>query len=139
MRDFIYWNGDDKEYIVQNPRTGNVGRQAPSLTLKDVDFEVHQAERDRMLEIRRKVVHAGIRGEIISDDPEIGEDWVRVIYHPYEHANFVTVDDQKPVAGAELVRLVVKDGSAHMYLEPKGITYGDSKEPLRPHMIPEDE
>jgi hypothetical protein len=123
MRDLIYWNLHDKVFTVQDPLTGRVGRHTPSLTLRDVEFKVDQEERARMLREKRRNVHARVHGEILPDELEITEDWIRVIYDVDKYDSFVSAHDERPVVGAELLRMVVKFGTAHVYA--KGLVYRD--------------
>lgn len=115
LRNFVYWNFDDRLFTVQNRDTGRVRRHAESLTLRDVDFEVDRGERERMLREGRRTLHAGIRGEIVPDEPMSLDGWERVVYEPRLHEGFVTADDGLLVARAGLVRLVVRDGRAEIY------------------------
>jgi hypothetical protein len=121
MRNFVYWNIYDKVFTVQNRETGRVRRHTPNITLRDVDFEIDQKERERMLRENRKTLHAGVRGEIIPTDPENLEGWTQVIYDPGRHTTFVTIEDEKPVFRAELVHMFVKNQRAQVYA--KGLTY----------------
>jgi len=123
MKEFVYWNLHDKLFTVQDRLTGRVGRHKRSLTLRDVEFEVDQEERARMIEEDRRNVHAGVRGEILLQDPDIEGDWVRVIYNVGEHDSFVTASGEWPVVRADLVRMFVKFGTAHVYA--KGVVYRD--------------
>ena len=123
MRIFVYWNIYDKVFTVQNRLTGRVRRHAESLTLRDADFEIDQAERDRMIRDARKTLHAGVRGEIVPDVPESLEGWTQVIYVPELHEGFVSADEGRPVARAEFVRLETRAGKPHVFA--KGVTYSD--------------
>ena len=51
--------------------------------VKDVKFVVQPAGRKRVLEEKRKNVHAFIRGEL-TDDRFMAVGLVKVIYNPYE-------------------------------------------------------
>jgi hypothetical protein len=120
-RNFVYWNFDDLLFTVQNRETGRVRRHAEALTLRDADFEIDQDERERMLREGRRTLHAGIRGEIVPDEPQSLEGWTRVVYDPRRHEGFVTADEERLVARAELVRLVVVGGRGIVHA--RGITY----------------
>ena len=122
LRNFVYWNFDDLLFTVQNRETGRVRRHAQALTLRDADFEVDHEGRDRMLREGRRTLHAGIRGEIVPEEPENLEGWTRVVYDPRRHEGFVTADEERLVARAELVRMVVEDGRGTVHA--KGLTFG---------------
>ncbi|AGR46502.1 hypothetical protein SEA_SUPERCHUNK_89 [Mycobacterium phage Superchunk] len=65
---------------------------------------VRPAGRDRVRRERRKVVHAGIVGELISLLPQ---DFVgsKISYNPYENDTFVHTHTQAPFQGADFVYL----------------------------------
>lgn len=123
MRNFVYWNIYDKVFTVQNQETGRVRRHAEVLTLRDVDFEIDQAERERMVQEGRKTLHAGVRGEIMPDPPENLEGWLEVIYEPLAYDSFVTSESREPVARAEWLHMMVEDRKARLFA--KGLTYKD--------------
>ena len=59
--------------------------------VKDVKFVVQPAGRKRVLEEKRKNVHAFIRGEL-TDDRFMAVGLVKVIYNPYEYDHFIRTD-----------------------------------------------
>lgn len=90
---------------------GKVVAHARTIYLKDATFVVHEAGRQRVLEERRKNVHAWIRGRLLPE-------WIgtrprtKVFYNPYEAGHFF---DQKGyhLVGAE--RVVVDSGGVRAY------------------------
>ena len=59
--------------------------------VKDVKFVVQPAGRKRVLEEKRKNVHAFIRGEL-TDDRFMAVGLIKVIYNPYESDHFIRTD-----------------------------------------------
>jgi hypothetical protein len=59
--------------------------------------------RQRVVRLKRKEVHAGVRGEVIHSPPTLQGELVEVTYNPYHYSTFVRVDDLSPVSSADLV------------------------------------
>ena len=64
--------------------------------VKDVKFVVQPAGRKRVLEEKRKNVHAFIRGEL-TDDRFMAVGLVKVIYNPYEYNHFIRTDNGEAI------------------------------------------
>lgn len=119
MQIYVYWNISDRLFTVRSVETEQIREHTPEVGLRDAEFLVDQAERERMLREGRRNLHAGVQGDEVPLDPEPSGAWERVLYRPWEHSSFVT-EDGRGVARAELVRMVVRDGRAHVYA--RGIT-----------------
>lgn len=78
---------------------GRVIGHVPAITLRDATFHVSEPGRQRVLENKRKNVHAVVRGEFVKyyAPSELIAD--RVHYNPYKVATFVK-DDGTPVMSA---------------------------------------
>jgi len=98
---------------------GLVKAHVHDLSLFDCSFRVNQKGREKVLEEKRKNVHAGISGYI--DLPWEKEDVSRegskaqlAMYNPYKYSSFVRVDnDSKPVYWSSSARLVTADKPDH--------------------------
>jgi hypothetical protein len=95
MRVEVYWNLRKKLYSVRH--RGKVIAHLPFVTLRDVQWVVQPAGRRRVLEQRKKNVHAFARGTWLYGDDELQltHDELRltsrmpIMYNPYKHTSFV--------------------------------------------------
>lgn len=137
MRAYVYWNLHKFLFSVKNTRTGLVHAHARQVVIKNATFAVSQAGRARVLRERRKNVHAGVRGKMALIEVErpgpggagtnTGGDmrgWTRVTYNPYKYDSFVRASDERPVEGAEEVRLVLRDGKPRIFA--RGLRFKES-------------
>lgn len=119
MRVFVYWNLHKHLFSVKNTRTGRVEHHAQMVVIQDATFAVSQSGRERVLRERRKNVHAGVRGTPTWIDPAPVDlqmsGWTRVTYNPYRFDSFVRASDERPVDGADEVRMVIRGGRARVY------------------------
>jgi hypothetical protein len=125
MRAFIYWNLHKNVYSVKNTRTGLVAAHAEQVVVKDAEFVVSEAGRARVLRERSKNVHAGVRGTVeVSEEVLNLRGWSRVTYNPYKYDSFVRASDERPLEGAEEVRMVIRGGKARVYA--KGLRFRET-------------
>jgi hypothetical protein len=113
---FIYKNLHKNCWSLK--QDGLVKAHVHELSMFDCSFRVNQKGREKVLEEKRKNVHAGISGYI--DFPWDKEDISRegstaklAMYNPYKYECFVRVDnDKKPVFWSSAARLSTakKDG-----------------------------
>jgi hypothetical protein len=96
----IYRNLRTKTYSVL--RQGRVVDHPIGVVLEDVSFKVRQGGRKRVLQERRKNVHAFIVGTRVESEPQVVEA-VRVRYNPYEAPSFIRCDTGEPVLKAKKV------------------------------------
>lgn len=114
MRVFIYRNLNRKGIVfslkaLDGPHKGLVYGYASEILLKDVAFEVSESGRQRVLRDKKKNVHAGVEGTIVSiidpieripgvlskcshkkwDDDKIEGTRHKVFYNPYKYETFV--------------------------------------------------
>ena len=74
--------------------------------LKDVQFKVQKGGMNRVRKEKRKNVHAGVVGKIISSGGEYNTDgWVLITYNPYKHDSFVEYETEEPIFKADEVIL----------------------------------
>jgi len=86
---------------------GLVVRHADEVVLDNVKFVVSQAGRRRVLEEKRKNVHAFVRGEASASNDFDSEYGVVDKYNPYKYNSFVTADET-PIKGAKKVAILGK-------------------------------
>ena len=111
----VYRNIARDSYSVmamEGPDNGRVVAWAKEVFLDDVKFVVRESGRQRVLNERRKNVHAFVDGKLTSDQPvwDIDET-VRVRYNPYVGPHFMD-DCHQPLAGAGCVLM---DSDFKMY------------------------
>jgi hypothetical protein len=96
----VYWNLHRHLYSVQ--QNGLVVGHAECVALNDATFKVSQAGRNRVLNEKRKNVHAFIIGTIVPSGTAGG---TRITYNPYKYSTFVTLENECPVFKAKAVTL----------------------------------
>lgn len=83
--------------------------------MKDADFVVSAKGREKVRSTGRKMVHAGVRGEIITDPVEIAEvsktfSNKSAYYNPYKVETFVDSVTGEALNKAQYVLLTSKEG-----------------------------
>lgn len=111
---FVYRNLHKNCWSIK--QDGLVKAHSESVHLKDCDFIVSQAGRDRVLKEKRKNVHAGIKGILTyhNSDSSIrqNENKKEVTYNPYKYNSFVDKATGMKVAEANMV-----------VMEPRNVYY----------------
>ncbi len=104
MKVFVYRNLNRKGVVfsVKDKKSGLVVDRQTDIVLEDCTFKVSQAGRTRVLENRRRNVHAGIEG-IRSTKIMSRDGLVKVTYNPYFLDSFVIEQTKQPVSHAEYV------------------------------------
>lgn len=105
----IYWNLHKSCFSIRDRDSGKVTAHAAWFRLENARFIVQPAGRQRVLETRRKAVHAFIRGEL----SEYGTGpWLPVpkaigfeslAYNPFKGDSFYRVTDGHPLESARVV------------------------------------
>ena len=105
---YVYYNLYKKLWTVRSRNTGRVLYLTDVVLLYDCQFRVSQAGRKRVLEEKRKNVHAGVAGKLECSRkatsykvPYGFEDPVAVAYDPHKHESFVRKDNLKRVSQAD--------------------------------------
>lgn len=108
----VYYNRHKKLLSLRatkGEKSGLVISYAPKVHLVNCEFRVNEAGRQRVLQQKRRNVHACVRGTQTSLYHELMEDFdsradvVRLTYNPYKHSAFVRVDTGTAVKTAERV------------------------------------
>jgi len=114
---FIYRNLhiDGVCYSVKDVSTGKVILHAPNIVVKNARFVVQKGGQEKVRQLGRKQVHAGVRGEVVVDPteitavlPAVNE---RVFYNPYVNDTFVDGSGSE-VSVADYVYLTSKEGKS---------------------------
>lgn len=80
-----------------------VSEHAPEVTVRNAEFNVNQAGRERVLKEKRKNVHATVTGTPMAAEDAV-EPTERVRYNPYEDPTFVD-EAGEPVHRASVARI----------------------------------
>lgn len=102
----VYFNLHKQKLSIRDRKTGLVIEHVDSVVLDDVSFVVREAGRQRVLEQRRKNVHAFVRGTLSTktlNNP------IKITYNPYKYSTFVEADTLSPVHQAKQVEIVGKN------------------------------
>ena len=98
----VYYNLHKKCLSVR--KRGLVVDHVNSILLKNARFVVQPAGRKRVLEEKRKNVHAYIKGERVAVASFDGKS-ERITYNPYKHKSFVSIETGKPVYKKDIVSI----------------------------------
>ena len=114
LRVFVYFNLHKKLFSIKSLEgihKGKVIGHTSDLVLKDCEFKVSEAGRQRVLKEKRKNVHAGVVGFITTVDLMLltgdRELLIRVTYNPYKLPYFHYKDSNEKVLTSEVVQLSV--------------------------------
>jgi hypothetical protein len=103
MRVFIYWNLHKKCWSVRDQKTKRVIKHLAALMLINCTFKVLESGRQRVLRSGVKNVHAGVIGDLVTEEiiplEKIGH---QVYYNPKTQATFTV--NNIPVYTADVVR-----------------------------------
>jgi|UniRef100_UPI004047975D hypothetical protein len=106
MKADIYYNLH--KHCLSVRHKGLVVNHTQEIALENVKFVVSQAGRKRVLEEKRKNVHAFVRGEIREMSFADRYAWGHVVkYNPYKYSSFVD-ENGTPVKGAKKVAIFGK-------------------------------
>lgn len=111
----VYRNLQKGGYSIRSRETETYGiviDHREDIVLQDVEFVVNESGRQKVLENSVKNVHAVTRGTI-AEDMEIDSEAVEVTYNPYEYDSFVSAEDERAIASANLVVLTTDGVFAH--------------------------
>jgi hypothetical protein len=114
MRVEVYRNLHTGMWSVRNCQTGLVVDHVHEIAIADPVFVVQPAGRRKVIEQRRKNVHAFVRGERIERSAIASHgDGVPVTYNPYKYATFVAKADEAPIRTADAAVLTTSGVTAY--------------------------
>jgi len=114
---FIYrnLNAPGVCYSVRDTTTNRVILHTSSIIVKNVKFVIQKGGQRKVRFLKRKQVHAGIRGEMVICPDEINsiieQTKTRIYYDPYINDNFVNGSNE-PVSEAKFAYLTSHDGKS---------------------------
>lgn len=107
---FVYFNLHKNQFSVkalEGEHNGKVVMHLPVVTIKNVKFIVNETGRQRVLEEKKKNVHAGVVGHILfNESVEVDSYKDLITYNPYTHETFQK--DGKPIYNADFAYLTEK-------------------------------
>ena len=103
---FVYRNLHYRNSVTYSVKSVAIGRVVAHKTfvyLKGgVKLKVSKAGRNRVLQERKKNVHAGVVGMVARDDDGMDlSGWLKVKYNPYKYESFVLADTEQPIYEAK--------------------------------------
>ena len=101
---FVYRNLRTKTWSLRSSKGIVVGHPT-DVWLENVIFVVSERVRKRVIETKRKEVHAGARGFLVEPSSDIITKMIEVTYNPYKYNGFVRVSDETPITNAKIVFL----------------------------------
>ena len=90
-------------FSIRCAKTKLVLAHCTNVTLQNTKFVVSEKMRQRVLNDKRRNVHAFIRGELVSYNHAIPTDLKPVYYNPYKTETFIMSDTKEPVYEAGMV------------------------------------
>ncbi len=117
LKGFVFRNLHQKgvTYSVRNTE-GKTILHTFGVLVKNAEFVVSASGRERVRATGRKTVHAGVRGEVVTDPVEIAEVYKNLTpdkgayYNPYKVDNFVDCVSGETLDKATYVFLTSKEG-----------------------------
>lgn len=96
---FVYWNLRTKTWAIRSKKTRRVIKHSDYVELQECSFKVSKKGRERVLKEKRKNVHAGVCGKLVSTKAikNIPDGSTVVTYNPYKYTTFVQKDNLAPV------------------------------------------
>lgn len=113
MRVEVYFNLHKYVWSVRSAKTGRVILHTDKVHIRNPEFVVRQAGRERVLREGKKNVHAFVRGEATYFDDFDYENrpMLDIIgYNPYKYVGFVKMPDEKLVRNADRAYMQVSEG-----------------------------
>lgn len=117
MKVAVYFNLHKKTFSIKALEGANKGRvidYSDDVTIENAMFKVSQAGRNRVLQEKRKNVHAYVIGELKSSSEAAicGE---KITYNPYLYNSFVTAMNKTAVFKAKEVFMICRDKKAQIF------------------------
>ncbi len=113
MKVFVYFNLHKKCWSVKSLEGVNKGKviaHCETIVLKNCELKVSESGRQRVLREKKKYVHAGDVGEIVSLDKKGKETETLITYNPYLYNCFINKQTNEPVYSTNKAYMVAKKG-----------------------------
>ncbi len=112
MRVFVYYNLHKHVWSIratEGPQKGRVIGHSATVLLQDAMPKVSEAGRQRVLQERRRNVHAGITGTLVHTGEEgYFPGLTEVTYNPYKYETFVDKDTEEAYCGSSFAYMAHK-------------------------------
>lgn len=113
MKVFVYFNLHKKCWSVkalEGENKGKVVAHCETIVLKDCELKVSESGRQRVIREKKKYVHAGVVGHIVSMDKKVKTTDTLVTYNPYKYNSFVKKASDEPIHFAKQAYMSAKKG-----------------------------
>lgn len=109
QRVHVYYNLHQGGYSIRDKKTMHVVAYADNVLLKNCVFKVSEKGRQKVIEEKRKRVHAFIEGDFIFADQDFNTSHLdKIYYNPYETSLFTDTTDGSHVLKAPTVYCIDK-------------------------------
>ena len=118
MKVAVYFNLRKKTFSVKALQGINKGRviiHSDDVVIENAEFKVSQAGRNRVLQEKRKNVHAYVVGELKSTVHQACIAGEKITYNPYMYSTFVTSCNKTAVHNAKEVFMICRDKKAAIF------------------------
>lgn len=120
MKVFVYYNLHKKLWSIkakEGPDKSRVIAHSETVYLTHCKMKVSSKGRHRVLKEKRKNVHAGIEGRLVSIKhspagiylPEYLKTGQKIAYNPYKYETFVTIPQNEPIHESKSVFMSAVD------------------------------
>jgi len=121
MKVFVYFNLHKKVWSVRDVKTRKVIMHTKYVMLSKAKGKVSEAGRQRVLKEKKKNVHAGIEGFLISYDNKFFKDVHynpnnQLTYNPYKYNTFVWKRNEQPFIDSEIVYMDADEKTVNVIL-----------------------
>tara|TARA_R100001377_G_scaffold21720_1_gene11515 strand:- start:121 stop:516 length:396 start_codon:yes stop_codon:yes gene_type:complete len=106
-RVYVYFNLHKKVWSVR--QSGKIIEHTKYIMLEDARFLVGQAGRKKVIEEKRKNVHAGISGYVVDRVPNVPDFCTTVSYNPYKNETFINFATERSIRWAPHAVLEVRN------------------------------
>lgn len=111
-RVYVYFNLHKKVWSVR--QDGKIVEHTKYIMLKDARYLVGQAGRKKVLEEKRKNVHAGVSGYVVDRVPNVPDFCTTVSYNPYKDETFINFSNEKPMVWSPHVVMDCRHGRTNV-------------------------
>jgi hypothetical protein len=103
LNGFIYRNLHQPGvvYSVKDNKTGLVALHSENIVVKNAKFVVQKGGQEKVRTLKRKQVHAGVKGDIVVDPvelatllPKLQQSTKQARYNPYQNDTFVNENNE---------------------------------------------
>jgi len=108
MKVAVYWNLHKHIFSIQSRETGDYGKviaHKNSVVVAQPKFVVRQAGREKVIEDKKKNVHAFVVGTLLEEYILTSSRPRLLSYNPYRNTTFVMADTGEGIITAELSKL----------------------------------